>query len=199
MLSLTINSAALLELKESINPDRINKQLAIGISLAVKELHSVLKHEVFARYNAPNDLDKAISLSVNNQQAGRGFIRDGITYVGRTTDLSRFPYSWEMGNINSWASKQGKVHSVSVVRGSPKILYGKLHFGGFIIKSPSGQNVMVERSQRATWLSKGVRAPLHTLYTLSLVDMANIMLLYNPNVQRSLDNFEKTIMDNLKP
>jgi len=201
MSSTKIEVFGLEEIKDYINQDRINKKLAIAVTTTILQLHVAIKHAVFTRYTANNDLEKALNRSSSLQTLGKNLITDGLVYSAPDIDLSNFPYTSELGNINAGASKQGKVFSTTVVRGQTKVVYGKQHYGGFVAGRQSGswQKFMYERKQKATWLSKGVRAPVRVLQAMNVVDMANVVFKYDPEVQRVLNNVESIILENFIP
>jgi len=182
------------EVKEYINPDRIKKELAIGVGLAVLQLHREIKHSIYTRYNVDQSkIDSALSgRSSSTQTTGRNFIKDGLEYRSAHTDLAKFPYTWAMGNINPGAKRQGKVHSVTVKRGTTKIVYGKEHRGGFTQKNGVRGTQMFERLGKS-------RLPLRLLFGPSVVQMVNTVYDYDPKVKEVLNNLEQTIIDNFIP
>jgi len=201
MATIKLDVFGLEEIKDYINPDRINKQLAIAVGETVLQLHMAMKHAVFTRYSPPNDLDRAFKRSSSLVTTGKNFITNGLTYTASIPSLSQFPYTSELGNINPEAVRKGRVYSTTVVRGQVKTVYGKQHFGGFVAGRQAGsyQKFMYERMQQATWISKGVRAPVRVLQAMSLVDMANVVYTYDPQVQQILNNVESIILEKFIP
>jgi hypothetical protein len=133
-------------------------------------------------YTQNQDINKArTNLGGNSAvQTGINAIVIGIEYKFIPISLGKFPTTFELGNINSWATREGLVHTTTVTRKQPKVVLGKKHYGGFLYK----KRFMLERSQRATWLSKGVRAPVHALFATSV--MKQVEMVYregkdNPN------------------
>ena len=191
------------EIKDYINPDRINKQLAIAVGGTILQLHVALKHAVFTTYNSNNDLDRAFNKSSSLVKTGKSLISAGLTYTANTPSLSAFSSSssFVMGNINIGATRKGTVFSATVRRGQTKVVTGRDHRGGFVAgrKKGSYTKFMYERKQHATWISKGVRAPVRVLQSMSLVDMANVVFKYDTEVKRILDNVESIILEKFIP
>ena len=206
MSSVSLDFFGLDEIKDYINIDRINKQLAIGVAETMLQFHSVMKHAVFTRYNPPNDLDKALLKSNSLQSTGKDFIKYGLIYVAPVVSLSVFSSSSDfvMGNINMGASKKGTVFSASVKRGSSKIVYGKQHYGGFIAGRTKGSftKYMYERMQQATWIGSGkdrIRAPIRVLWSMDLVDMALYVYNNDAEVKKAISLVEETIIEKFIP
>lgn len=179
------------EVKEYINPDRIKKELSIGVGLAVLQLHSALKTSVYAKYNVKQDkIESALVGKVAmTQTTGRNFILNGLEYRSSHTDLAKFPYTKALGNINLGAKRPGMVHTVSVRRGSAKVVYGKDHRGGFTQRNGRYGVQMFERKSKA-------RFPLRILFGPSVVQMLNTSFEHDPKVKAVLNNLEQTIIDN---
>ncbi len=184
-----LTGSGLDEIKDFINPNRINKQLAIGVGIAVKQLHRSLVHATYTRYNIEQSKieNSLVGGFASNQRAGRGFILDGLTYRSGYRDLAKFPYTKEWGKINRG---YGFVHSVTVVRGQTRVVYGKDHRGGFTARNGSYGIQMFERTTNA-------RYPLRLLFGPSIVDMLLTSFNYSPEVRQSLDTFEQTIANNI--
>lgn len=182
------------EIKEYINPNRINKELAIGVGLAVLQLHRDLKSSVFTRYNVDQAKIEAalVGKVAKTQTTGKNFIHNGLEYRSGHTDLAKFPYTKALGNINPGAKRQGQVHTVSVKRGNAKIVYGKEHRGGFTQRNGRYGVQMFERKSKA-------RFPLRLLFGPSIVTMINTAYEYDPKVKESLNSLEQTIIDNFIP
>jgi hypothetical protein len=199
MYNLSVDVYGLNEIQEYINPKRINKELAIGVGIAVLQLHNTLKTEIFQRYNVPNNITTALVGGISPPTLGRNSILSGLNYKDTPQDLSRFPYTPAYQN----RKKRGQVFETTVVRGQTKVVHGKYGYGGFVAPrrgetkgGPTYSLFMYERKQKATWLSKGVRAPFRIIQTLTLVDMVNIALIYNPKVKVELNKLEQTIINN---
>ncbi len=182
------------EIKEYINPNRINKELAIGVGLAVLQLHRDLKSSVYTRYNVDQAKIEAalVGKVAKTQTTGKNFIKDGLEYRSGYTDLAKFPYTKALGNINPGAKRDGPVHVVSIKRGGYKLLRGKQSRGGFSAPNktkPQYGIQMFERQSKA-------RFPLRILFGPSIVTMLNIAYEYDPKIKESLNRLENTIIDN---
>jgi len=204
MNNLSLSIFGLDDIKEYLNPDRINKSLAIGVGEAVLQLHNALRTSVFQRYERPNDLNKALIRRNSIAETGRGFIKDGLLYKDTSTNMASFPYTptiqsrlhplnlnKEWGNLYESKPKKGLVHSASVVRRQTKVIHGKYKKGGFVVRK-SGKVVMLQRISQERYPVKGV-------YGLNLIDMALIRLASDNTVKHTLDRLELAILERFIP
>lgn len=179
------------EIKEYINPNRINRELAKGVGSAVKELHATLAHSVFEKYNIKRTLDTVlIGKSISNVTFGKNQISSGLEYRHESTYLSDYVTDVFDGNIKAEAKRPGRVHVVTVIRGRPRIVRGKSGNGGFIPKGWS--RPMFERVGQGKY-------PLRLLYGMSLSQMAETVFTYDPKVQRAIDQIENLILEKFIP
>lgn len=183
------------ELRDSLS--KIPKGLATGIGLAAANLETSLRFDLTTMYHiSESRFNNALIGSRTRSTIARGknVIESGIEFRQIYTDLAKFPYTWQMGNIPPLPKKhQGKVHSVSIRRGTVKVVYGKYNHGGFTI--PNGQygTQMFER------IGKG-RYPLHILFgpsILNLVDWNTKRPETLPSCSKALNGMTQLIADNL--
>ena len=180
------------EIKEYLNPSRINKGIAIGVHDAVLQIHDALRSAVARKYTFRDSLDTAlVGRSISNVEIGKNFIRNGLQYVDKQKDLSKFPYT--LGAI----IRNGTIHNVEVVRGRSKRLRGRSGQGGFVPRKKGapptrfgfkGETQMFERIGRS-------RYPLRLLLAPSLSDAATRMYDTDKQVQQVLQHVEETILD----
>ena len=194
--------SGLKELRDSINPSRINKEIAISVGLFSRQLHNEIKFGIKQTYNTDRNLDTVlIGDTSNTTQFGRNVIRGGLTYAYKPIDLAKFPYSAKPGNINPGARREGMVHSVSVRRGPAKIIYGKGHRGGFAAQNPKYKKIKTAKYGKfGTQMFERIgkpRLPLRLLFGPSLSTMALNVVIYNPSVRRYIDNFDTFIANRI--
>lgn len=101
-----------------------------SLTLIDKALRVSLRNKFTAR-NSPNLLSRSVT-SIGNSIVGR------LVYEQVYSDLSKFPTTWKMGNINAGARRPGRVHTTTVVRGRSMRVLGKYHRGGFLLLDKSG-------------------------------------------------------------
>lgn len=185
----------LAELKERLSQKTLDERLIVAVGIAALEFHNFLNTRVKDIYATNRSLNSVLLTKTNSAtKRGTGVIESGLEYKFEPINLGKFPqHSSFMGNINSWATKEGKVQQVAVKRANgKKIIYGKLHYGGFRQKG-----LIFERSQRETWIVKGVRAPIHQLYGPSLTQMANTTFLTDSKTQMYKSKLPDIIIKNL--
>jgi hypothetical protein len=189
--NINIEIDGLSDLVATLNPKRINSDIAKGLGLATKTLHATLKHSISQTYNTSHNLDSVlVGKSISNVTFGKNIIESGLEYRYRPVDLAKFDYTWEMGNIPPLPKKrQGRVHSVTVKRASGrKIVYGKSGNGGFTQKNSRYGTQMFERMGKE-------RKPLRLLFGPSLTDMVLKSLDTDPKVKKSLDAITDYIIE----
>jgi hypothetical protein len=206
MNNLSLSVFGLDDIKEYLNPDKISKSLAMGVGEAVLQLHSALRTSVFQRYDANNDLNKALVRNSGLAATGRGFIKDGLLYKDTRKNLANFAYNPKFtslptplsdssywGNLNEPKVRKGLVHNVKVVRGIQVTVRGKHGYGGFVKRGKSsGKLFMLERTSSA-------RFPIRIVSGLNLIDMALIRLAHDDTVKNALNNLENTIIERFIP
>lgn len=196
------------ELQELLNPKNLEKKLAIATASVVWKLHSALRFEVNNRYalKEKKSIDSVLlHKSSSSVKAGKNFLEFGLEYKDVPIDLSKFRYSWEWGNINDPVKREGRVHSVEVVRGKEKTLYGKLHFGGFVPRKGKNAEGKIYRNRFGGQMferDEKTRLPLHVLFGPSLANQ--IEFIYDTNygqvgkVKENLTQFISDEMDKIK-
>lgn len=178
-------------LRESINPDRISKEVAVGIGKAAITLQSELSSAISRRYAiSPSQFRAALPYKgVSQQQVGKNIINYSFALQDKPINLVKYISDITWGNIPPEPKlHKGKVHSVIIRKGQQKIVYGKYKQGGFTIK---GGTVMVERT------SPGRNAPLRVMYGPNIVDMANWVLENDTKVQQTFFNLSDVVMGNI--
>lgn len=195
------------EIKNYINPNRVNKALAMGVNKAVLSLHSALQTSVNSYYKVDKPLSSVlIGSSTSSQRQGKGFITNGLAYKDVPVDLSKFVVDYYAGNINP-ATKQGRVHVVEVIRGRKVVSRGKDGRGGFVprygsLANPSRAVLLKNRDLPNRPAGKlmlerrtSARYPLRVLYAPSLAAMAASRFEKDSKVKQVLDSLESTILE----
>lgn len=182
MASYNIQIQGLDELKTRLEAGELNRRVILAASTAIKPIISALTSSVMTKYHTQNqDISRArTNLGGSTPiQTGINSIVIGIEYkfIPISMGYPIFPTTTEMGNINSWARRQGLVHTTAIIRKQPKVVHGKKHYGGFLYK----KKYMMERSQKKTWVSKGVRAPIHPLFAPSVMKQVEMVFLEQRN------------------
>lgn len=127
-----VNLQGLQKLQKLHAGGRIEKKLALSLGEATTRLHNELRFAVKRDYAIRDDLDSVlVNRTTSTVKTGRNLIEAGLSYRYKPRDLSKFPFTWVWGNINP-ATREGRVHSVTVRRGKTKIVFGKSHHGGFV-------------------------------------------------------------------
>jgi len=197
MATTSIDIYGLDEAKERFSKEKLNNVMAKEIGLATLKLHGVLKTAVFNRYTANNDLEKQLVRRSSIVSFGKGIIEGSLIYRVKAADLSKFPTTWYWGNINPGARVRGRVHTVTIIRGSQKVSHGKDHRGGFQPRNKKGAvsrifrggSQMLERTSNSKF-------PLRVLYGPNTKNMISWVLNNDPNVDKVMDNLVLTIIDN---
>jgi hypothetical protein len=190
MASFSVELQGMKEVLEAINPARIPKQVALAVGISMKKLHADIEHEVFARYKVSKKLSSVlIGGSISNVTFGKNVIKGGLQYSFQPIGLaSFFSPPTVLGNINPGARRKGRIHSVEVIRGQRKIVYGKKHYGGFI---PLGwKSPMFERATAK-------RFPIDVLYAPTLSQMAGHVIDNSSFLQYEIDNIAETINNHI--
>lgn len=187
------------KLLESVSQRELENGINFSLGLVSYNLHKELTESVKKRYNTRRSLNSVlVKQSSVLEKRGKQFLTAGLEYKIINLSLAEFFSNRYKGNINSWATKPGFVHEVVVNRNQTrgKIVYGRKHYGGFMPKPAS--RFMFERQQKATWISKGIRAPFKPLYTIGLATMARIQFDNDPVIQGFKDKAVTIIAKNLK-
>jgi hypothetical protein len=188
------------DIKEYININRINKDLARGVNEAVLSLHSALREKVAQNYNFKHSLDSVlIGKSISNVKQGKNFITAGFGYKAKFIGLSKFSHDSFVGNINPGAQKPGRVERVVVRKGRKSIVYGKQHHGGFIprygnLKNPGNAKLFGGHGARMLERLGSSRFPVRMLFGPTLASAALHIYSTDRDVQRKIDEFENTIL-----
>jgi hypothetical protein len=208
MSNISIKVDGLKEIKDYINPKRINKALALGVSEAVTQLHNSMRSAIKDRYALNRSLDSVlVSNQASSVKQGKGFILQGLEYKIKPIDLSKYPYTFYPGNINAGATRPGRVHVVEIVKGQKRIVHGKDHFGGFVPRKGSladpGKLVRIVNKDLPSTPPGGLmlerktdaRHPVRVLYGPSLAQLAITVYKHNQKVKQTLDNLENIIIE----
>jgi hypothetical protein len=190
------------ELQDSLNLNRVNKEVATAVGLYTRKLHSELRFAIKQMYRTdelPNpNLDSVLLGNASEtRKFGKNIIVGGLEYRWKSTGLAKFRHSSFIGNINTGAKRKGRVQKVQVRRGITKIVYGREHRGGFIPTDKDGRYLkqaghinMYERLGRS-------RFPVRILWSNSLAKMADMALREDKTVQQSLANLESYIAERI--
>jgi len=198
MATTKVEIYGLKEVKERYSRERLSKVVAKEIALATLNLHGALKSAIFRRYTANNQLDKQLVRRSSTSSFGKSIVAEGsLVYRIKTADLSKFPTTWYWGNINAGASRQGRVHTVTVIRGGQKVVLGKGHRGGFQPRDSGGSPKRLFRGgSQMLERTSDKRFPLRVLYGPNTRNMISWALNNGPNVAKVMDNLVLDIIDN---
>lgn len=167
---------------------------------ASKKLHGEIKFAIQKTYNSPYNIDSALSeLASSTKITGKNVIENDLNYRYSFKDLSKYYHSRFIGNINPGAKRKGWVHKVLVKRGSPKIVYGKQHRGGFIPRDSSGKAVSFGKFGSQMFERKTSRRyPVRLLLGPHLGHMIFHVLEHDPRVKKARDNMAEEVFKNIK-
>ena len=188
------------ELVSAFGSDKVNKQIATGITDIANKLNTELGIGVLQRYAYNKPLDSVLRGKGAVVWQSKNHITATLTYDYKPIDLSQFPYSpHEIPNRYA-------THSASVLRGQSRVVHGKSGNGGFVPRkgpnhstSPNkawlarnGKTRMFERTGRP-------RLPLRVLYGPSLTQMANTVLTVKPTkgISAITDNLDTLLVNRL--
>ncbi len=138
MTAVSIKIAGLDELREKFSDARRKKAVALDMVAITSTIKSSIQTSVKRKFTSRNDPNKQLIGNVKSSvQTGKNFIRTGLAYKIRYSDLSKFPYSVHLGNIKSPALRKGRVHTSQVTRGNKIVARGaygrsKTAEGGFV-------------------------------------------------------------------
>jgi hypothetical protein len=198
-IGASINIEGLDEFRQSLDSNNLTKQLAPSFGLAIRQVHNAIKTSVISSYNvSSSDIDKVlIGNSPSQMTFGLNSLNTGLSYEYKAVQLSKFVTDTYSGNINADVSKEGQISEVTIRRGKTKIVKGNQNFGGFLVRRVGFTgNRMYIRLQDATWLSKGIRAPIARLYAPSITDMINNVLQIDTELQQNIDSSLDDIVNN---
>jgi len=135
-MSLSIEIDGLDDLLAEFQPGKgkATKRVAHSMSASMLELDTAIRGAVNSKFA----YDKKLKLLHKSFKSSSTVLEGTLQYKFSYLDLSKFPTTWEMGNINAGARRQGRVHSTEVVRGRPKIIKGRSHHGGFLLLNKRG-------------------------------------------------------------
>ena len=190
------------ELKDSINPNRIRKSVAIGIGQLALSIHSGLKSEIFRNYQVPYSLDSVlIGKSTSLQLFGRNITRNNLTleYENIGIPLARYSSGFYEGNIPPLPKKRlGVVEQVKIKRNQEKTVYGQRNYGGFIPRTKDRRKVQFGSFGTMMFERQGKnRFPVKQLYGPSLAQLANHIYRTSPKIQNILDSAPEFIAKEL--
>lgn len=193
--NLSISLLGLAELKEFINPNRINKEVGLAVGYATNRVHNAIKHAVFTKYKIKQEkVDSALmNKSTSDVQFGKNIIKNSLSYKYTPVGLGSFYTSWQFGNINP-VPHEGTMFSVEVTRGKELIVKGKDHRGGFIPMSQAGK---LKRNRKGGYnmyeRATNKRYPLRLLFAPSISQMVNSVIKDDVIVNKQLIQFEKDV------
>lgn len=200
-----INIKGLDSLRESLNPKRIQKDVAIGVGRAALLIHSELRGAIQRQYKAPHSLDSVLIGKANEtREFGRNVIKGGLSYRQQSINLAQYMNGVQptLGNIPPLPKlRQGWVHTVEIKRGNRKVVYGKKNLGGFTPRDAKG--TLVRKNGRAIMLERDgdKKYPVHQLFGPTVAALAMRMYDTDPQVQKAKDKAAEvifnTMMDNL--
>lgn len=195
----TISILGLEELQETLSAKKLTKNVAVGLGLGAKNLHSGIISSIKSRYNIP---ESAINNAWTNKgrtakTIGENLVNLNMEYSGISRDLSKFPYSVYAGNINSNATRQGRVHKVAIKKGAEKIVHGKYRFGGFVPYSPL-KGVWRGPKGATMFERTSVKAyPITPVFAPTIATMVRWALDYSPRVKEELNKLESFILEHI--
>ena len=171
-----------------------DKSFSSPIEHALTNLHTSLKKTVFSRYTANNNLDTQLIKTTLSASEGV------LVYKVTANDLSKFPTTWEWGNINPGAARLGRVHSVKVLKeGGWKVVYGKGHRGGFQPRGASGAATKIFRGGSQMFeRTTDKRFPLRVLYGPNTANMIFWALNHTDIANKTLGSLSFEITESYK-
>jgi hypothetical protein len=127
-MGFSIDFQGMDDLKIRLAMKDLPKDLIRGMGTALNQVHNQLKFDIKKRYTFDKSLDNVrMGGAINDLKQGTNLISGGLQYEYKPTDLSKFSYTYQ--HIPS--SNTGAVHTVTVIRGSPKQVVGNGN-GGFV-------------------------------------------------------------------
>lgn len=211
LLSLEIKG--LQELRDSFSTlDRqLKQEITTSLGKSVLELRTVLQSEIVKRYNiSPSRFVNALApQSSSRQTVGTNVIEVGLTFKNIPLALSTWKtYTWEWGNINFPAKREGRVHSITIINN--KIVYGNQHYGGFIPVTKKNSDVvnggMTDYNYVRTWKGSAQMfertgpdrdAPLKLLFGPSVSDMVRWTFDNNATVINKVNSISDNLFNDL--
>ena len=133
MANATIKTSS--HLAALTKPGTAKKEAHVRMSHTLTAFDTALKKSLLTKFTARHT-PKLISSKVYTTETE---IVGKLSYRQVYSDLSKFPYTWKWGNINSGASRKGRVHTVEVVRGKFGVIKGKGRRGGFVLLGKGGK------------------------------------------------------------
>jgi len=189
---VTIDLQSLSELKEQYSTPKLQKSIANGLFNSVMDVNKTIRDSVTSRYRISVKEFERVRIgklrSVLSQS--NKFMEIGLSYeVLPRRLINQYTYTPEWGNINQGASRKGWITHSTIYRMNKQINYGELHYGGFYQKAGANTRYsnIFERQQQATWLSKGVRAPIKVLFAPSIATFIVSRMKHDPKIQESID------------
>jgi hypothetical protein len=188
-------------LQEALNPKRIKKDISIGVGRAALAIHSELRFAVARQYRAPGDLNSVlIGKTASARDFGRNIIKAELTYTQPSINLARYMNGVQptLGNIPPLPKmKQGWVHTVEIVRGRRKVVFGKKNLGGFTPRDSKG--TLVRKNGRAIMMERGTdkKYPVHQLFGPTLASLAMKMYDTDPQVQKAKERATDIILETI--
>lgn len=204
MASFKLELQGIAELRNKYNAKTLDKSLIEAIGSVTFQLHNLLNSEIQARYYTNRSLNSILVSKINDRSfkfIGANLLEGNIEYKQEALNLAKFPSKSSFwGNLKEEKLRKGWVQKVAITRARGQVnIAGRYGYGGFRVGTPSNFGKwMLERKQKATWISKGVRAPTALVYGPSLADMARWTFNKNGNVVRFVNSFGDRVAKELK-
>jgi hypothetical protein len=136
---------------------------------------------------------------ISTVKFGKDVLKGGLVYENKSKPLSSFLASVYWGNLPGAAKKRkGFVHTVEIVRGRKKIVYGKHRRGGFIPRT-KGASVGIPGPTIGYGFLERIAAsrfPLRALTNVNEINFLNSSLKIS-RVKSLLENFDKVIAEKI--
>jgi len=180
------------ELLNTIDPVHAASSVLATMDSILTRLDRALKQSVSSKFTARNSLN----LLAQSVHVEGNSIVGTLNYEHQYSDLSKFPTTWVMGNINSGARRQGRVHTTTVVRGKPHTIVGRSHHGGFLLLDKGGRPKKYGR--HGTQMVERIgskKLPLRLLLGPSTFTMINWSFRKDPKIAAAITNFQYSVME----
>jgi len=198
MANFYIEIKGLKELKDSLNPNRIRKEIAVGVGQAATVIHNELRSAVIRAYSSPNDINSVwVGRKATAQNLGKSVIQSNLQYRVKYSDLSKFPYTYAEGNLTAGKKRTGMVHTVEIVRGRKVVVFGKSNRGGFVPRK-NGRAILTSHGAQMFERMSDKRKPLRLLIGPSLTQKITHVYYSDPKVQIAKDKAADIIAEFIK-
>lgn len=130
-MATDINLEAFVEIQGLFDGKRLDKVFKQELSLLTPLLDRAIKNRTLEVYEA-NKSKLEASSKISKVENINNVFRTSILYRHKPVGLASMFSFAEWGNINFPNKRQGRVHTVTVKKNTPKISTGYEHRGGFI-------------------------------------------------------------------